>query len=150
MDAPGRCRNRARLHAHSYSQKCACDGSVDFIGRLQYHWKNNTANAIVCLFAYFVQSVCQMQIESICQLRLAPPAVSDSPYTPSRVNRGNKTRQQCDFGGSMAFKMCEPHVPCRVKTAGEVFPCPSALIRRCHKQHKLSLCLSKSPIALKM
>lgn len=134
--------------AHTlYTQKHARDGSVDFIGRLQYHWKNNTANTIVYLFAYFVQSVCQMQIESICQLRLAPPAVLDSPYTPSRINRGNKTRQQCDFGRSMAFgsyifAITSPQV--------RFVHHPSSLIRRCNRQHKVQLCPSKSPISLKM
>lgn len=46
-----------------HAQKRARYGSVDFLEKLQYLWKHNTANPIVCLFAYFVQSVCQMQIE---------------------------------------------------------------------------------------
>ena len=111
----------ARTHACSYMQKHPRDGSVDFIGRLQYHWKTNTANAIVYLFAYFVQSVCQMQIESIRQLRRAPPAVSDSPYTPGRRNRRNKTQPWCHFGGSMSLKV---RVRGRVTAAGEVHASP--------------------------
>lgn len=101
-------------HTQIHTQQHACSLFVDFVERLQYHRKNNTANVIVCLFAYFVQSVCQMQIESTCQLQHAalppglPPCQPFSSWscanTPSRINRGNKTRRHlCDFGGCVGL-----------------------------------------------
>ncbi len=68
-------------HTQIHTQQHTCYLFVDFTERLQYHRKNNTANVIVCLFAYFVQSVCQMQIESTRQLQHAPPPPS-LPHTP--------------------------------------------------------------------
>lgn len=94
MDAPGRCMNwaLAQVYATSYS---FC------LESLQYHRENKTANVIVCLFAYFVQSVCQMQIEPtrhlyhaplLLWLPLRPPfSLWSSVNTPSQINRSNKT-----------------------------------------------------------
>lgn len=56
---------------------------VDSVRRLKYCERGITQQmAIVCLFAYFVQSVCQMQIESTCQLRPAPTAPPRPPPLP--------------------------------------------------------------------
>lgn len=70
-----RCTWQVPEHPHTqmHTQQHAWHRFVYFTERLQYHRKNNTANVIVCLFAYFVQSVCQMQIESTRQLQHEPP-----------------------------------------------------------------------------
>lgn len=71
-------------HTQMHTQQHTCYLIVYFTGRLQYHRKNNTANVIVCLFAYFVQSVCQMQIESTRQLQHASPQPWSPPNTHTR------------------------------------------------------------------
>lgn len=76
MHLAGAWAEHTQIHTHQH----LCYLIVYFTERLQYHRKNNTANVIVCLFAYFVQSVCQMQIESTRQLQHAPPLPRLSPH----------------------------------------------------------------------
>lgn len=109
-------------HTQIYTQQHACYLFVYFTERLQYHRKNNTANVIVCLFAYFVQSVCQMQIESTRQLQQAPPLPRLPPHAchsppeavwthPAEQIKATKHDSTCvisvDVCGPMGGKVCE-------------------------------------------
>lgn len=86
MDAPGRCMSWALAHANLY-EATSCSFCLE---RRQYRKENKTANVIVCLFAYFVQSVCQMQIESTrhlsCTSALSCHSAVSPTNTPSQIN----------------------------------------------------------------